>query len=95
MGAVAFWSGFGGWWPVEELDGCPLDGERDPPGDDAAEVFVVGQASLEFGEAIGADESADGPSSMHVSEFVVGAVPLGVLRMHAAATRVSADMVLG
>ena len=54
----------------------------------------MGQALLDLLDAIGSDESADRPSPMHVGEFVVRTVPLRVLRMHAAASRVSADVVL-
>lgn len=94
MGAVALGSGCGHRWWVEELDGSPLDRERDPTVDDPAEVFVVGQAFLEFAEASDADEAADRPAPMHIGEFVVGAVPLWMLRTHAATARVSADVIL-
>ena len=79
---------------AEELDDSALNRECDPPVDDGAESLVIGQALFELLEGTSANEPADRLSPVHVGEFVVGTVSMRLLGVHAAASRVSADVIL-
>lgn len=94
MGAFALSPVFlnGAW--AEQIGSAALDRECDQRVDDLTEGFIVGQSLLEFGDAIGTDETADWLAAIDIGELVVGAVPLRVFRFHAATGGVSADLVL-
>ena len=79
---------------TEPVERAALDGERDPGIDDFSEDLVVGQAPLNFGGAIGANEPTDGFATMHVGQFVVWAVALWVFGIHAAASGFGANLIL-
>lgn len=71
-----------------------LDGEGDPPVDDCAKDFVVGQSTSDLGDTVGADEAADWLAAMHVGQFAIGAVSLRLLGVHTATAWLAANLVL-
>ena len=86
--------GLGHRWAAEKLDHSALNRECNPAVDDPTELLVIGQSLLDLPQASRANESADWPSPVHIGQFVIGTVSLRSVGMHAAASRVSADVVL-
>ncbi|MDD3954621.1 MAG: hypothetical protein PHY82_11985 [Lentisphaeria bacterium] len=72
-----------------------MNGQQDPFIDDFFEKFIAGQSAFHFNHTIGPDEAAYRLASMHVGEFMVRAVTLGILRIHTSTARLAADLVLG
>jgi hypothetical protein len=70
------------------------DAQLDPSIHELTEALIGGQSLEEFTDAIGSDEATNGLPPMDIGQFVIGAVPLGMLGMHTAAACASADLVL-
>jgi hypothetical protein len=71
-----------------------LDAQFDPTINQFAERLVCGQTSGDLNDAVGPNEAADRLTAMDIGYFVVGAVPTGLLRVHATATGAATDLIL-
>ncbi len=89
---VFLFLGFGHGW--KELDSAPLNGQGDPAIHEFTEPFIDNQTFLQLRFVSGSDKATDRLPSIHVGEFVVGAVTLGVFRVHTSATGAATDLVL-
>jgi hypothetical protein len=92
LGSKLRCSGFG--WGRKELDDAALNGKRDPSINELAEAFVDAQAFLQPRLGSGADKATDWFAAIDVGEFVVRAMSLGMLRVHAAAPGAATELVL-
>ena len=86
--------GFCGGKLAKELNLTTQDAEFNPAIHEFTEPLVGGELLEEFFDAVGSHETADGSSTMNIGQFVIGAVPMRMIRMHASASGVSADLVL-
>ena len=86
--------GFCGGGLAKELHLAAQDAQLDPAIHEGPEPLVGGESLDESFHAVGSDEAADGPPAMDIGQFVVGAMPVRMLRMHTAAAGSSADLVL-